>query len=867
MLSAIAARKAAANTGSNSSPSAIPVASILPLTDSSPSNTPKLALNSKRKRSQATLFELNSSQSSPSGTPSQSVSASLKKKQKKNVGSKRPFRKQQPRYFDPQQEPEADGFGIEDVITLGQDEDSDIEVDEGVERGMEDLVDSPSNEKKKSKRSYSPSRPIQLDDSSEEGEGEKPQPTTYKEETRPLTTFVPVQGQNLFHLTAEEVSFVSVSSSSAATLIALNPSETLTLLGTYRLSVICGSVQVAGAVLRGPSAKEHSVFAPRSSPLPFIRPLSSAPATGLPPNIQSMIPHNSTVLLLQELHTGVEGLGKVCRTFEGVFASHPKDVTNRGETNEFGDVLKLKGVRIVSQQSKYLSSLSMPSSWEHALNEVHSAPAENHDIEMEAEDEESIRLPPNIYMVKGPKKVGKSSFARILVNRLLTKYSHVAFLECDPGQSEFTPGGLVALNIVHDPLFGPPFTHPTIPVRAHFIGAFSPKTSPGHYIEAVRDLVAYWSGELGFGVSMSKESTGNRSHTIPLVVNTMGWAKGLGADLTKRIQDILMDSLSSLSLESLLAFGSGSESNLKSEMNLYEFDNDIPSGGRPTPGSYPSFFTHVQGVHPSFPPSSNPLPQLHRHQMEPAPGTYLPALTPSIIALGSFSAADHRALNILSYFHAVFPSLSIPAPVHTAARATQWETSLPLLARPPYQVDVNEAVDKVILLPGTADDEVVESEIERVLGGALVALVQCEPGTLDLGVVHVSDTSLKTKTKIPYSPSSLSTPSYLSPGTSSALGLAIIRSLVLGGSHVQILTPLPPSLCSATRVLLKGEMELPIWGLIDFRNLGQSGRGRDGDRDAEKESDMPFLQWDKGVGLGAVKRRVRRNLMRKGQGV
>lgn len=66
----------------------------------------------------------------------------------------------------------------------------------------------------------------------------------------------------------------------------------------------------------------------------------------------------------------------------------------------------------------------MPSSWEHALNEVHSAPPENHDIEMEGhdpEDEESIRLPPNIYMVKGPKKVGKSSFARILVNRLLTK--------------------------------------------------------------------------------------------------------------------------------------------------------------------------------------------------------------------------------------------------------------------------------------------------------------------------------------------------------------------------------------------------------------------------------------------------------------
>lgn len=35
-----------------------------------------------------------------------------------------------------------------------------------------------------------------------------------------------------------------------------------------------------------------------------------------------------------------------------------------------------------------------------------------------------------------------------------SRYHRVAFLECDLGQSEFTPGGLVALNLVENYAFG-----------------------------------------------------------------------------------------------------------------------------------------------------------------------------------------------------------------------------------------------------------------------------------------------------------------------------------------------------------------------------------------------------------------------------
>lgn len=67
----------------------------------------------------------------------------------------------------------------------------------------------------------------------------------------------------------------------------------------------------------------------------------------------------------------------------------------------------------------------MPPSWTRALDEIYPASTGAvDDAEMEDGNEgsEEIEDPlPNIYLVKGPKKIGKSSFARALVNRLLSR--------------------------------------------------------------------------------------------------------------------------------------------------------------------------------------------------------------------------------------------------------------------------------------------------------------------------------------------------------------------------------------------------------------------------------------------------------------
>ena len=54
----------------------------------------------------------------------------------------------------------------------------------------------------------------------------------------------------------------------------------------------------------------------------------------------------------------------------------------------------------------------------------------------------------------------------------------VAFLECDVGQSEFTPPGLVALQLVTKPLLGGPTSHLLQPWAARFIGSASPNAEP-----------------------------------------------------------------------------------------------------------------------------------------------------------------------------------------------------------------------------------------------------------------------------------------------------------------------------------------------------------------------------------------------------
>ncbi|KAJ7668299.1 hypothetical protein B0H17DRAFT_1162322 [Mycena rosella] len=749
MLSAIAARKAAQAANGQSIHVPDPEPLVEPAPSSSPSPVPPTHSkpNSKRKSN------------------SQAPNSSRKRKKKREAELKKT------RYF----EAEPDPFrNSDDVIIIDSDD--------------ENTSDAPAAPNTRTtvigRRAWSPSAPINDSSDEEEDEGilDVPvplasHPAAVHRPPQMLTTFRAIPEKTVFYLEPEEITSLNLSADTA-TLVSLSPGQTVTLLGAYCFTVLQGAISITG--VRVPAAATaHRVFAPRSSPIPTLEALDEKlPQKSLstvPARLAAVFGSSGTLVVFYPLNSGVDGLGRICRPFDGAFKP------SRWQDGSDADHLRLSGVHMLTQPSKDIQSFILPATWETALNSLSDSTS-------------------GVYFVKGHKKSGKSTFARTLLNRLLCRYRKVAFLECDLGQSEFTPGGLVALNIIEIPVFGPPFTHPTVPNFAHYLGTTTPRSSPSHYIASIQSLLETYQLDVQTPAEHRFDGDSRISDAIPLIVNTMGWIKGLGADLTRKIEDLVQPT------------------------DIFEVEAPF--------FEYSSAFDNPPGV---------------RSHLETSKLHLLQPIAPSVLST-NYSASDHRSIAILSYFHAIFPRMA-PGELQQLT-APVWNTTLPLCAHPPYEVDWTRAFDNITLC-GAGDEDVVPSEIDRVLNGALVGLVACEPGSLDSDIdIDGADVS-----SIPYKQGSAAP----SPSTSTCRGLALIRAVSPSTSHMHILTPLPPHLFSESRVLVKGDMELPVYGMLDFRS------NHEGEIAGVEKAKVPYLQWGKGEGLGGEKRRVRRNLMRKGQ--
>lgn len=45
------------------------------------------------------------------------------------------------------------------------------------------------------------------------------------------------------------------------------------------------------------------------------------------------------------------------------------------------------------------------------------------------------------------------------------RFPAVAYLECDPGQCEFTCPEVLSLHVLTEPVFGPPYVHQRVPAK------------------------------------------------------------------------------------------------------------------------------------------------------------------------------------------------------------------------------------------------------------------------------------------------------------------------------------------------------------------------------------------------------------------
>ena len=118
-------------------------------------------------------------------------------------------------------------------------------------------------------------------------------------------------------------------------------------------------------------------------------------------------------------------------------------------------------------------------------------------------------------VVAGGKGVGKSTFNRWLINKLLEK-GPVILMDLDPGQAELSLPSYLSLSVITVPLLGPNFCHQGRKTELKlFLGDINVSNCPGRFLACVRHLVDHLN---------SREDLAH----LPVVVNTMGWCRGVG---------------------------------------------------------------------------------------------------------------------------------------------------------------------------------------------------------------------------------------------------------------------------------------------------------------------------------------------------
>jgi polynucleotide 5'-hydroxyl-kinase GRC3/NOL9 len=142
-----------------------------------------------------------------------------------------------------------------------------------------------------------------------------------------LSTFEPSTGINLVIMSVEDRAQLKALGlpDKSTTAFVLQAGETLSFLGTVGLTLLQGEITLFGTTLY-PSSTQHPIFAPRSHPIATVtasnnsseHPLLSE-ATWLPKNLRDNVTLDHAILLLQDLDCGIEGMGRVCKTFANVF--------------------------------------------------------------------------------------------------------------------------------------------------------------------------------------------------------------------------------------------------------------------------------------------------------------------------------------------------------------------------------------------------------------------------------------------------------------------------------------------------------------------------------------------------------------------
>lgn len=757
----------------------------------------------------------------------------------------------------------------------------------------------------------------------------------------------------------------------------LRHDETLSLLGIGCVRVLRGCVQIGGAVLSTStdgfqSAKVH---APICHALPVLRcvPPARLPGHKASPTdaSQSEDTHDAeaarlfaqpfdAIIKLTPLTSPITALGQVCPIggLATPFSAPPN--LELGTLHQLAtikvllapdvDQLANRQKRLTSSGAYLTAGLSatyIPHAWQNALHRLASSAlsAAQHP------QEESV-----VALIRGNRKVGKSTLSRMALERILSLGSNiggaVAYLELDLGQTDFGPPGMVALHVFKREdaslddqgtgqtagehatsgtgpaqstengdkqvargacvTLGPGWCQPRVPVRAHFVGDVTPRDDPESYVAAVHDLIEYFRTHIQPGQA---DATGTQQR-VPLVINTQGWIKGLGADLAARLEPLLrpthiLDVIPRGSAGIVPApfrgarwldvdgaiLGAGPEIAALESVSQLEF-------GAPGPADA------EQSSQPGV--GAGTTEQTGTGDGGATPPRYVTEVASKL------APTEARLLNLMSYLYA--QGLAPASAARAAVRGT-WNFTEPLVHRPPLVVDVDgglKAGIRVLALGSSVPDSLklmaINASIVAIIvtdsdSGAADDEVAVDAAQKDGGMVNTWKRAFHRAARIVHSGKRLGT---------RCVGLGIVRSIDVDAGHIHLLTPVDPEFLGELKLesgagramgIVKGAIELPVWASLDLEAirearesrlnvvpaLGRPDAAEDAERGETQASDepllagmprnqVPYLEWphvanlarlnskshrdaatDAPLQLGSEKRRVRRNLMRKSQ--
>lgn len=149
-------------------------------------------------------------------------------------------------------------------------------------------------------------------------------------------------------------------------------------------------------------------------------------------------------------------------------------------------------------------------------------------------------VPRDVILVCGATNCGKSTLIHHMINRYLSDNSghlrrKALYLECDPGQTEFAPSGILSLITIDKKVLSTPgfkfistdhsvvLTQPRKIVSKIF-GTTSPSENTFTYMSLIKDLI-----------NEAKLFNHESDLRMPLFINTMGWIEDLGLELLMKI--------------------------------------------------------------------------------------------------------------------------------------------------------------------------------------------------------------------------------------------------------------------------------------------------------------------------------------------